>query len=55
MTYSCSDGLILSGSAMISCLATGSLSTLPSCTGKVQSTIICTIIIHDCTNLNICL
>ena len=36
VTYSCSDGFILSGSAMISCLATGSWSTLPSCIGKIQ-------------------
>ena len=50
MTYSCSDGLIISGSAMISCLATGMWDTQPSCTGKVQSTII-----HNVHVLTICL
>ena len=53
VTYSCSDGLIISGSAMITCLATGSWSTPPSCIGKVQSTIVHNIHWQVCYNISI--
>ena len=53
VTYSCSDGLSISGSAMISCLATGSWTTLPSCIGKVQSTTIYTVYIGRCVTTSL--
>ena len=36
MTYSCNSGYTLSGSARVSCLATGAWSTRPDCTGKIN-------------------
>ena len=42
VTYSCNNGYILSGSATISCLASGSWDTAPECTSKI-SFISCTI------------
>ena len=33
MTYSCTSGYILSGSPIVTCLASGSWSTRPTCTG----------------------
>ena len=33
VTYTCDNGFTLSGSAMITCLATGMWDTPPSCTG----------------------
>ena len=38
-TYSCDNGLVISGSAVISCLATGSWSTPPSCLAGVLPTL----------------
>ena len=52
MTYTCTSGYILSGSAMITCLATGSWSTLPSCIGKVQSAIVHNIHWQVCYNIS---
>ena len=34
VTYSCENGYELSGSAMVTCEASGNWSTLPSCRGK---------------------
>ena len=47
VTYTCDNGFTLSGSAMITCLATGSWSTPPSCTGVLIDKIICVLI--DCS------
>ena len=33
VTYSCKSGYILSGSTTVTCLASGSWSTRPTCTG----------------------
>ena len=33
VTYNCTSGYILSGTATVSCLASGSWSTRPTCTG----------------------
>ena len=35
VTYTCIDGLVISGSAMITCLATGMWGTPPSCLAGV--------------------
>ncbi len=37
MTYSCDIGFTLSGSATITCLNSGNWSTLPSCTGIMNT------------------
>ena len=35
VTYRCNNGYILSGSATVSCLASGSWDSTPECTGKI--------------------
>ena len=35
VTYRCNNGYILSGSAIVSCLASGTWETTPECTGKI--------------------
>ena len=37
VTYSCNNGYTLSGSATVSCLATGDWSSQPTCSGMVMS------------------
>ena len=40
VTYSCDSGYNLSGSPAVSCLASGSWSTRPICTGNPESSVV---------------
>ena len=40
VTYNCTNGYTLTGSATVSCLASGSWSTRPNCTGNPESSVV---------------
>ena len=40
VNYTCTSGYILSGSATVSCLASGGWSTRPTCTGNPESSVV---------------